>query len=65
METQHHATKQNLTWKLQHKFKKLECQHGTINKLYIYIYIYYKGKPKKNHTIEQSLQKKTQKMKAM
>jgi len=37
METQHHATKQNLTWKLQHKLKKLECQHGTINKLYIYI----------------------------
>jgi uncharacterized protein YpbB len=51
METQHHATKQNLTWKLQHKFKKLECQHGTI------IYIYYKGKPTKDHTIEQACKK--------
>jgi hypothetical protein len=48
METQHHTTKQNLTWKLQHKFKKLECQHGTINnKLYIY-------------TIKESLKKTTQ-----
>lgn len=61
METQHHATKQNLTWKLQHKFKKLECQHGTINKLYIYTI---KESLKKPHN-RTKLAKKTQKMKAM
>jgi hypothetical protein len=34
MEAHHHTTRQNLAWNLTHKFKKLECQHGTIKQIY-------------------------------
>jgi hypothetical protein len=48
METQHHTTRQNLAWNLKHKFKKLECQHGTIKQF------------KHNNARKKSLKKITQ-----